>query len=164
MREETNGLLREKCLEQTGDSQMLVRYSVIHTWKQACLQRKLAQNISISLLFSSNDLLLLLLVLLIIVLCLQSLLFLHPDHAIIRPQFASRMKPVLHASLSGTLPPNSPTVGYNTEGAFHTRSIAFRHLPPNSATFGYATEGALFISAQLSSDAVSALRKVRVLI
>ena len=35
----------------------------------------------------------------------------------------------------------------------------FRHLPPNSAT-----EGALFISAQLSSDAVSALRKVRVLI
>jgi len=30
--------------------------------------------------------------------------------------------------------------------------------------FCYATEGALFISAQLSSDAVSALRKVRVLI
>ena len=29
---------------------------------------------------------------------------------------------------------------------------------------GYATEGALFISAQLSTDAVSALRKVRVLI
>ena len=27
-------------------------------------------------------------------------------------------------------------------------------LPPNSARFGYATEGALFISAQLSSDAV----------
>ena len=46
----------------------------------------------------------------------------------------------------------------------HTPSIAFRHLPPNSATFGYATEGALFISAQLSTDAVSALRKVRVLI
>ena len=36
--------------------------------------------------------------------------------------------------------------------------------PPNSARFSYATEGALFISAQLSSDAVSALRKVRVLI
>ena len=42
----------------------------------------------------------------------------------------------------------------------HTPSIAFRHLPPNSARFSYATEGALFISAQLSTDAVSALRKV----
>ena len=40
----------------------------------------------------------------------------------------------------------------------------FRHLPQNSARFSYATEGALFISAQLSTDAVSALRKVRVLI
>ena len=46
----------------------------------------------------------------------------------------------------------------------HTPSTAFRHLPPNSARFSYATEGALFISAQLSSDAVSALRKVPVLI
>ena len=46
----------------------------------------------------------------------------------------------------------------------HTPSTAFRHLPPNSARFGYATEGALFISAQLSTDAVSALRKVRILI
>ena len=46
----------------------------------------------------------------------------------------------------------------------HTPTIAFRHLPPNSARFSYATEGALFISAQLSADAVSALRKVRVLI
>ena len=46
----------------------------------------------------------------------------------------------------------------------HTPSIAFRHLPPNSARFSYATEGALFVSAQLSSDAVSGLRKVRVLI
>ena len=45
-----------------------------------------------------------------------------------------------------------------------TPNTAFRHLPPNSARFGYITEGALFISAQLSSDAVSALRKVRVLI
>jgi len=42
----------------------------------------------------------------------------------------------------------------------HTPSIAFRHLPPNSPRFGYATEGALFISAQLSTDAVGALRKV----
>jgi len=46
----------------------------------------------------------------------------------------------------------------------HTPSIAFRFLPPNPDRFGYATEGALFISAQLSSDAVSALRKVSVLI
>ena len=49
------------------------------------------------------------------------------------------------------------------EGLKHT-SIAFRHLPPNSARFCYATEGALFISAQLSIDAVSALRKVWVII
>ena len=33
-----------------------------------------------------------------------------------------------------------------------------------TGSLSYATEGALFISAQLSSDAVSALRKVRVLI
>ena len=46
----------------------------------------------------------------------------------------------------------------------YTPSTVFRHPPPNSARFSYATEGALFISAQLSSDAVSALRKVRVLI
>ena len=46
----------------------------------------------------------------------------------------------------------------------HTPSIAFRHLPPNSARFSYANEGTFFISAQLSTDAVSALRKVRVLI
>ena len=46
----------------------------------------------------------------------------------------------------------------------HTPGIAFRHLLPNSARFSYATERALFISAQLSVDAVSALWKVRVLI
>ena len=40
----------------------------------------------------------------------------------------------------------------------------FPARPPNSARFSYATEGALFISAQLSSDAVNALRKVWVLI
>ena len=50
------------------------------------------------------------------------------------------------------------------ESLAHIPSIAFRHLPPNSARFGYATEGALFISAQLSTDVVSALRKVPVLI
>ena len=44
-----------------------------------------------------------------------------------------------------------------------TPTIAFRHLPPNSARFSYPTEGALLISAQLSTDAVSALRKVWVL-
>ena len=47
--------------------------------------------------------------------------------------------------------------------ARHNPSIAFRHLPPNSARFSYATEGPLFISAQLSTDAVSALRKFPVL-
>ena len=36
-------------------------------------------------------------------------------------------------------------------------------LPPNSARTGYATERALFISAQLSTYAVGALRKVWVL-
>ena len=46
----------------------------------------------------------------------------------------------------------------------HTPSIAFGHIPPNSARFSYATEGALFIAAQLSSDPVSALRKIWVLI
>ena len=49
-------------------------------------------------------------------------------------------------------------------GLAHTPNTAFQHLPPNSARFGYATEGALFISARLSTDAVSALRKVWVLI
>ena len=38
------------------------------------------------------------------------------------------------------------------------------HLPPKSARYSYATEGALFISAQLSTDVVSALRRVWVLI
>ena len=46
----------------------------------------------------------------------------------------------------------------------HTLSIAFWHLPPNSARFGYATEGALFISVRVSTDVVSALQKVWVLI
>ena len=50
------------------------------------------------------------------------------------------------------------------QGCGHTPSIAFQHLPPNSDKFVYATEGALYISVQLSTDAVSALRKVWVLI
>ena len=53
---------------------------------------------------------------------------------------------------------------YCLQARAHTPSIAFRHLPPNSVRFSYATEGALFISVQLSTDAVSALRKVWVLI
>ena len=44
-----------------------------------------------------------------------------------------------------------------------TPSTAFWHLPPNSARFSYTTEGAFSISMQLFSDAVSALRKVLVL-
>ena len=45
----------------------------------------------------------------------------------------------------------------------HTPSTVFWHLPPNSARFGYATEGAHFIKAQLSTNVVSAIRKVWVL-
>ena len=52
----------------------------------------------------------------------------------------------------------------DTDSYTHTPSIAFQHLSLHSARFGYATKGALFISAQLSSDAVSAFWKVRVLI
>ena len=44
----------------------------------------------------------------------------------------------------------------DAEGTARTPSTAFWHLPPNSARFSYATEGALFISAQLSTDLVSA--------
>ena len=58
----------------------------------------------------------------------------------------------------------SATTECITLGQMHTPSIAFRHLPSNSARFSYTTEGALFVSAQLSTDAVSALRKVWVLI
>ena len=50
------------------------------------------------------------------------------------------------------------------DAPIHTPSIAFGHLPPNSARTGYATKGALFISTQLSTDAVSALWKVWVLV
>ena len=56
------------------------------------------------------------------------------------------------------------SVVYLLQGKTHTPSITFQHLPPNSARFHYATEGALFISAQLFTNAVSALRKVWVLI
>ena len=43
-------------------------------------------------------------------------------------------------------------------------SLSRTFLPPNSARIGYAAEGALLISALLSIDAVSALRKVWVLV
>ena len=43
-------------------------------------------------------------------------------------------------------------------------SLSGTFLPPWSARFGYATEEALFVSTQLSTDAVSALWKVQVLI
>ena len=52
----------------------------------------------------------------------------------------------------------------SARGLLHTPSIAFRHFPPNSARLSYATVGAHSIFAQLSTDAVSALRKVWVLI
>ena len=53
---------------------------------------------------------------------------------------------------------------YSSDREDHNPSIAFWHIPPNSARFSYTTEEALFISTQLSTDAVSALQKVRVLI
>ena len=52
----------------------------------------------------------------------------------------------------------------HTHTQSHTPSITFRHLPPNSARFNYTTEGVLHISVQLSSDVISALWKVPVLI
>ena len=47
-----------------------------------------------------------------------------------------------------------------TKWPAHTPSTTFWHLPLNSPRFSYATEGALFISAQLYTNVVSALRKV----
>ena len=56
---------------------------------------------------------------------------------------------------------HNTTLRASLSGAFlQTPSIAFRHLPPNCARFSYAIEEALFNSAKLSTDAVSALRKV----
>ena len=48
----------------------------------------------------------------------------------------------------------------HTHTHIHTLSTVLQHVPPNSARFSYAIEGALFISVQLSCDAVTALRKV----
>ena len=44
--------------------------------------------------------------------------------------------------------------------ACRTLSITFQHRPPNSARTGYTTKAALFVSVQLSTDTVSAIRKV----
>ena len=69
---------------------------------------------------------------------------------------ARSVRLVMHRLLRHT----PPCTKQNT----HSPSITFRHLPHNSVKTGYATEGALFIFAQLSIDAVSAFRKVWVLI
>ena len=74
----------------------------------------------------------------------------------------------LRASLSATFL-HTHTLRASLSGTFlhshsYTPSIAFRHLPANSARISYATEGTPFLSAQLSTDAVSALRNVSVLI
>ena len=102
----------------------------------------------------------------------------HSEHRF--PALSSTVTHTLRASLSGTfhhshshtpsiafrhLPPQSFTLRASLSGTFHhshshTPSIAFRHFAPNSARIGYATEGALFISARLSTDAVSTFRKV----
>ena len=61
-------------------------------------------------------------------------------------------------------PKNHHESAFKGDRVGHTPNMAFRHLPPDSAIFSYTSEGALFISTQLSTDAVTALRKVRVLI
>ena len=65
---------------------------------------------------------------------------------------------------SGRVWSKVPESDARSVGCNRTPNLAFRRPSPNSARFSYAIEGVLFISAQLSSDAVSALRKVRVLI
>ena len=82
-----------------------------------------------------------------------------------REYYSPRLEPkLLHGFGGWWWPWNITCSALNWHTDIHTPSIAFWHLPPNSARFIYATEGALFISAQLSTDAVSALRKVPVLI
>ena len=88
----------------------------------------------------------------------SSIAFLH-----IPPNCQNWLQPFCHTSSIAFrhLPPNSAKI----EGHSHTSSIAFRYLPPNSARTAYATEGpySVVISTQLSTDAVSALRKFQVL-
>ena len=57
-----------------------------------------------------------------------------------------------------------PKTERQIEGCGHTPSNAFWHLPPNSGRIGYDTKGARFISMQLSTDMVRALKKIWVLI
>ena len=79
---------------------------------------------------------------------------------------ANRSRPIGPSGKELCLQFNRGTFHYGARCQYehHTPSTAFRHLLPNSARFSYATEGTLFISAQLSSDGVSGLRKVWVLI
>ena len=76
-------------------------------------------------------------------------------NSFVQPFFATDDTTVVHVE---------PETERQGDSCDHTPIIAFRHLSPKSARFSYATEGALFIFAQLSTDAVSALRKVWVLI
>ena len=55
-------------------------------------------------------------------------------------------------------------LGSNDTAVAKLQALVYDILPSTTAVFSYATEGALYISAQLSTDAVSAPRKVRVLI
>ena len=75
-----------------------------------------------------------------------------------------RTRLTLRASLSGTFLQRKDVVNQCLEFEYGARSEhrfpAPSSKPPNSARTGYATEGALFISAQLSTDTVRALRKV----
>ena len=72
------------------------------------------------------------------------------------------------------LPPNSARIGYikvnmvlnvhRNRKAYSGRGEVGRGYGGGGRGIGYATEGALFIPAQLSTDAVSALRNVWALI
>ena len=64
-------------------------------------------------------------------------------------------------SLPGTLSGTAAVDLARDQMKRHTPNIAFRQLPLNLAIIaGHATERALSTSAQLSTDAVGALRKV----
>ena len=88
----------------------------------------------------------------------------HPENIGYQPTFLMAQPqlrwPLIHKFKDGAI----FCWGSRTELWAHTPSIAFWHPPPNPARFSYATEGVLLISAQLSTDAVSALWKVWVLI
>ena len=80
------------------------------------------------------------------------------------PPYLSKISPMLPVKqLQSSTDWNGPFSSFQGWLLGHPPSIAFPHLPPNSARFSYTTEGVLFISAQLSTNTVSALQKVRVL-